>query len=529
MNILIADDDMLIRKWLGLLITQAEQCETGHCRAEQCETRLYQAENGRDALEIIVREEVDLLITDIKMPVVDGVELIRRAKEVRPRIRIVVLSAYDDYNYVRTTLKSGVLDYLLKAEMDLKDIHNILRTVEQDIFLEDTMARNDREQMLNDCLPNAELFRIFWEDKEKSGREFLEKTKAGLEERKLFLAMLSVEGRGRISLSHSKIIVIISNILRGKNIRNVALPYFNDSFLIIYNSQETIFERQKEENGLLMSYIDSALKRFVDCRISNSINVRLNTYEELRVKIQEEEQVLLNRRYYQTDRIQSLKNSDKEEAFLKKYRLHLKAALDNKNFILAREVLEKFLQRSHEEYLDSKMVVAGCTGMLYHILNFMSVLTGRENLSVTEEDVMKIMELGTAKELEEYVQTILGKIENDLDTRQKKYSPAIEKSILYIEEHCTEKLSLEQVGNYVFLNKNYFSELFKKEVGMNYNDYLNEAKIRKACGYLAEGAYSLAEVAQMAGFSDQNYFAKIFKKVVGETPVAYKKRITGTG
>ena len=138
MKILIADDDVLIRKWLGLLIRQAEKYDT----------ELYQAENGEEALAIIQEVPVDLLITDIKMPVVDGVELIRKVREIHPDIRIVVLSAYDDYNYVRTTLKNGVLDYLLKAEMDMEDIHAILHTVEQDMFLENTMEQDNREQML---------------------------------------------------------------------------------------------------------------------------------------------------------------------------------------------------------------------------------------------------------------------------------------------------------------------------------------------------------------------------------------------
>ena len=140
---------------------------------------------------------MDLLITDIKMPVVDGVELIRKVREIHPDIRIVVLSAYDDYNYVRTTLKNGVLDYLLKAEMDMEDIHAILHTVEQDMFLENTMEQDNREQMLEDCLPQAELFRGFWEDESVSADEFLEKSGAGLGRAHLFLSMVCMDARGK--------------------------------------------------------------------------------------------------------------------------------------------------------------------------------------------------------------------------------------------------------------------------------------------------------------------------------------------
>lgn len=515
MKILIADDDVLIRKWLGLLIRQAEKYDT----------ELYQAENGEEALAIIQEVPVDLLITDIKMPVVDGVELIRKVREIHPDIRIVVLSAYDDYNYVRTTLKNGVLDYLLKAEMDMEDIHAILHTVEQDMFLENTMEQDNREQMLEDCLPQAELFRGFWEDESVSADEFLEKSGAGLGRAHLFLSMVCMDARGKIMLSHSKIIVIISNILKGKNICNVVLPYYDDRFIILYNSQETVFEKQKEENGLLMAYIDAALKRYLDCRIQYSVNVRLNSVEELRSKIMEEEQVLLKKQYYQDPELQVLQNAEKEEAFVVKYKDQIKYALDNRHPVQAGELLQRFIRKSHGERLSPKIILAGCTGIMYDLMNYIVSVTGEDNISRTEEMIVRLMKIQTALELEEYMKEHIEQFYEITGSSPRKYSPSIEKSILYIEENCTEKISLEQVAGKVFLNKNYFSELFKKEVGMNYNDYLNEARIRKACAYIASGEYSLSQVAQMTGFSDQNYFAKIFKKVVGETPMGYRKRL----
>lgn len=515
MKILIADDDVLIRKWLGLLIQQDSKNDL----------ELYQVENGEEALSVIRETAVDLLITDIKMPIVDGVELIHKAKELNPKIRIVVLSAYDDYNYVRTTLKSGVLDYLLKAEMDLEDIHAILHTVEQDMFLESTMEQNNKERMLEDCLPHAELFRNFWEDESIDPSEFLRQTGVGLRSEHLFLSMVCIDGKGKIMLSHSRIIVVISNILKGKNIRNVVLPYYNDCFIILYNSQEIVFEKQKEENGLLMTYIDVALKRYVECKIQFSINVRLNCAEELRGKIIEEEQMMLKKQYYRDQNVKVVHNKEKEEAFAKKYRDQIKYALDGRQPLQAGELLERFIKKSHEDYLSPEIIMTGCTGILYDFLNYTKDISSKERGTGTEDFMVHLMKIQNADELEIYMKEKKEQLFEITRSSPRKYSKAIEKSILYIEEYCTEKISLEQVAGEVFLNKNYFSELFKKEVGMNYNDYLNEARIQKACGYIASGEYSFSEVAQMAGFSDQNYFAKIFKKVVGETPMMYKRKL----
>ena len=104
-KILVVDDDFLIRKWLCLLIQQSRKCHA----------EILQVENGQKALELLDKETVDLVITDIKMPLIDGVDLVRQIQKMEVPPQIAVLSAYDDYSYVRSTLKEGILDYLLKG------------------------------------------------------------------------------------------------------------------------------------------------------------------------------------------------------------------------------------------------------------------------------------------------------------------------------------------------------------------------------------------------------------------------------
>ena len=120
-RILVVDDDFLIRKWLCLLIQQSQKCHA----------KLFQAENGQKALNLLNQEAIDLVITDVKMPLVNGVDLVRQIQKMSAPPQIAVLSAYDDYNYVRATLKEGVLDYLLKGEIELHDIDALLDQAEQ--------------------------------------------------------------------------------------------------------------------------------------------------------------------------------------------------------------------------------------------------------------------------------------------------------------------------------------------------------------------------------------------------------------
>ena len=111
-------------------------------------------------------------------------------------------------------------------------------------------------------------------------------------------------------------------------------------------------------------------------------------------------------------------------------------------------------------------------------------------------------------------------------SNRKKLSPSVLSCLQYIDAHYMEKLSLDQLAAHVFLNRTYLSELFKREMGISFNDFLNRQRIIHACEYIQTSHYSMAKIAEMTGFSDQNYFTKIFKKITGQTPRQYKNNQT---
>jgi len=131
MNILIVDDDAIIRNWLSMLLKQLHQYEI----------TLFEATDGLEALNICAVSPIDLVITDIKMPQMNGIELISRLKNEYPQIRTSVLSSYDEFEYVRIALKSGALDYTLKAEMKLEDITALLEKTLNNIKMEESVQQ----------------------------------------------------------------------------------------------------------------------------------------------------------------------------------------------------------------------------------------------------------------------------------------------------------------------------------------------------------------------------------------------------
>ena len=168
------------------------------------------------------------------------------------------------------------------------------------------------------------------------------------------------------------------------------------------------------------------------------------------------------------------------------------------------------------------LLINSCIAICYRISTYVQDFISDSCIPIVENSVFKLQRAQTMDETADIMTALLETIQ-ELSAQYHKYSPAIEKSLDYILEHYAEKLSLEQISKYVYLNKSYFSELFKKETGVNFNDYINQVRIQKACELLSGKHYNLSQVAQIVGFSDQNYFSKIFKRIIGESPKSYQK------
>ena len=151
MYILIVDDDALIRKWLTMLLKQIPNREIS----------VDAAENGVQALKSIQNGPVpDLLITDIKMPQMDGLELCQVLKRNFPQIPVVILSSYDEFPFVKKALQLGAIDYILKADMCLEDISSVIERAEKSgsvnaVPADDFSYAKEKRRLLEDYMKSG--------------------------------------------------------------------------------------------------------------------------------------------------------------------------------------------------------------------------------------------------------------------------------------------------------------------------------------------------------------------------------------
>lgn len=513
-KILVVDDDFLIRKWLCLLL----QKSTGR-KAE-----IYQAENGYKALEILQNNRMDLVITDIKMPVLDGVELIRRIRKLEWQPQIVALSSYDDYDYVRAALKEGVLDYLLKGEIELQDIDALIDLAEREISRRAvTTEKRTQEEMAD-----HKLSRKFCEYMDNPARNMFEFLTFAYGKRPLFpieSIAFCIDDPQKFQFSSADILSVVRSGFKRWELDCSILPYRAGVFFLLYY-------RQTEAEGATFSVeymrrIGKELENGIQCKIAGLDQRRIYSPEQIRVTLQKQLSFVTRMRFYQSLQIPQTGSPEQEVAFLTESKKKIFVAVSQKQFQRTKELLSELLQACKSSMVAPELLINSCIAICYRLSACVQEYVTTSYLQMIEDAVFQLQNVQTSSGAAAIMDKLLDSVQQT-SHKFHKYSPAIEKSMDYIAAHYAEKLSLEQVSRYVYLNKSYFSELFKKETGINYNDYINQVRIEKACELLVGNRYTLSQIAQIVGFSDQNYFSKIFKRIKGESPKTYQKNYRET-
>ena len=273
MNILIVDDDTLIRNWLSMLLKQLKNYEI----------QIFEASDGIEALEICAHSQIDLVITDIKMPRLNGIDLINRLNTEYPHIRTSVLSSYDEFDYVRIALKCGALDYILKAEMKIEDISALLEKVSNDFKLENSMQRG-LQQNYSVVSDTKQVFLKYLDDKAITDEDFLSALNPPLTINNLCIAIFKMSLSNGGDIPVYTISSICRDAMKGENIHGIAFPWNKGYFILMYNCTDTISENQKEEYLKLFMLLDKNLEKYTGIPISHSINLICKKDDDLRLK-----------------------------------------------------------------------------------------------------------------------------------------------------------------------------------------------------------------------------------------------------
>lgn len=509
MNILIVEDDTMLRNWLSMLLSSLTSYQLS----------IHEASNGEEALELCGQTPVELVITDIKMPRMDGLQLIQCLKRQYPHIRTAVLSSYDDFSFVKVAMQQGALDYILKAEMTVNDLSQLLDKVQNDFQVEHSVASG--------ALPDYHAIL----ERQKTVVDFL----AGRGSEKELLSALSLNADAPAIAAvyiqlHSQTGTdaplfeaadICSKTLAAEGLQGAAVPCKRESCLLLYGCSDSVTEFQKMEAIKLSSLLENNLQKYLRLPICFSLHQFCWKGEALLPWLRGAYRRAGCRRYYGA----AVKCAEALPS-LSEWKRKIQRALEGKRFQEAVSDLRETLNEAHSIYLDPDVLRAN----LLMLLNLFTSAAGgvlRKDSGGAHESLhgclVAITQAENRQGLEELVSTFCKDFLLLLQEQQLALSPAVRSALAYVDQHYSEKFSLDAVAEHVFMNRSYFCQLFKKEMGQTFGDYLEQVRIKSAKRLLATTDLSISSVAEKCGFNNQAYFTKVFKKATDISPLRYRK------
>lgn len=505
-----------------------------------------EASDGELAYPLIKKEKPDILITDIRMPFMDGLELSRLVKKEMPQIKIIILSGYNEFDYAKTAISIGVTDYLLKPISSaklLEAVKKVAEIIEKEQEHLKTMERYKQEMEENVQMEKHKLWSALASN-QLSTIELLENgQKLGIDftASAYQVCLFKVSQPGDMNGCSSDIVCLSDQITEVSKKWEKILAFDRSpdgwAFLIKGESeaevQQAMKECQRELHELVAKYpqleyfggIGSIVHRLGDIRSSYrkaakafagrffSEPNRMVTCEDIaKLHAQEDEKIDISKMRSQkteqalVEKFLKSGSSEEIESFLDEYFL----GVGTQNY-------QSFLYR---QYVIMNLYFA-CTDFL----------RGMElDVANLPEECRDINEIVTNAVSSESVKKMVGNLfEATMNLRdshsQKKYSALLEEAKEFIRENYQrEDMSLNTVAAQVNISPSYFSAIFSAQMGQTFVEYLTSVRLDRAKELLMCSTMRTAEIGYEVGYKDSHYFSYIFKKVVGCSPKDYRNR-----
>ncbi|MEG1992487.1 MAG: response regulator [Acetivibrio sp.] len=499
-SILIADDEKIEREGIKMLLKQFDY-----------KLDIKEAVNGKAAIEFLKTHKVDILLTDIKMPFMDGLELSEEAYRLYPDLKIIIFSGYSEFEYARKAMKLGVCDYVLKP-VDPEEFDKTIKRV--------------LEQMQT----------------EKEEQTSKEKERGFLVEHFLLLLLngtpqetIEARAEGHIKLDfleqYEKMVLleVDQNFFDSagldfeeglKQELQIPFQYLNldeqQSILLFEKNTNCDFKILAEH---IFQYILQAYKR--ECYIA--VSKPFHGMENIPKIYNKLEQLLENKFYYRDIFLfyqdQDFAASVDEEADEKLTKL-ITEDIQNKDIAALKNHFErlgrKYQGKTNFSQMYVKFIFSNIIKEIYLVISEVDEknLNKEIDLLYRSNDIFNVIEITRAN---------IERLEADLNKNEKSLRGEVETIKKYIYEHYDKDISVESLAEQVCLAPSYVSFIFKKETGQNLSKYIKAYRMERAKRMLNDSHEKIVTISQAVGYSNVSYFCQSFREYFGVSPEKYRK------
>jgi two-component system response regulator YesN len=525
-TVLIVEDEILVSIGLKSMINWAD-----------LDMRVIaEAQNGKLAYEIYQKEKPNLILTDIKMPVMDGLEFISKIRETDSKTKIIILTCYEEFDLLHKALKLGVSDYILKLKMSTDEMESVIRKMHDELINEDVAqvvnnntqayARHTKNKFILDyvlCQAYSDL-------------EF-EKLKVKMQLKincsRLVLCVMNIDNYELISnkfdTKHENTIrdTILSLIdeLLVKYKRGEIVHEKEGRYILIFSFGDILSEKNTREMFYeILERIGTIMKTYINATVTFGISTFHDNYSSLKdlyvqaVSALEQSYFVGDLKYIQYG---EQNNKIRYLSSIKKIKTYVES-VENLNGDYRKEILSG-LGQLERMYSSPK---AEIQEMFIRWIHWSTV-----NSNAFRDDTSKLSldYVGRVRGLSKFDETIqvfeqylLVTVKCQMNSRL--FSREVSEAIKYINANYYNDISLQQVAEKVEMSANYLSSLFKKEIHASFVDYVNQTRVNKAKELILHTHLKAYEISQKVGFTDESYFSRIFKRITGLRPNEFKRQ-----
>lgn len=531
-KVLVADDEYWIRENLRAILDWQEYSFDF----------MEPAIDGEDVLAKMEADCPDILITDINMPFINGVELTNIVKKRYPHVVVIALSGYSDYQYVRDSLLAGAIDYLLKPITKL-DLINILAKALEVISRNKSME-HEREAIKEELLKASSIL----QDKELSMLIASEELSTGentandrmfemkLEFISFSLVLIKLNKPGLMLDSKFKQNAALFSYSVKNKIKELAGSGRSIIFNNLYISNEFVLISDMENVHLdaVCEKLLTALSQLSGSTVSIAVSKHYFSLENVHMAYNEAVSALMCRKYRCCNSkiwLEDVKSLLVKKRMTPEDENKLLFAIQNKNRKLVKQLVfdQIGLQNCHLEnwlFIEVRQTVDRIAGLLINnavpghspfeimALESLTELLDRKLESFDTAEVCSIME--------QIIDESLGVVDNLSSNETIRHT--VKLAAEYINENYFEDLSLTSLSKQFHVESSYLSRAFKKETGDNLMFYIAKRRVEKAVDLIEQGSLNLTEISYLVGYDDYTYFNRVFRKVTGKGPREYKSR-----
>jgi len=529
-KIVIADDEYIIHEGLG----NAINWEQANC------VIAGNAYDGVEAIQVIETIHPDILITDIRMPQMDGMELIEYSNKHFPNIKIILLSGYNDFVYAQQAVELGAFSYLLKptnCDELLKVIDSAKKAIERDIAINDEYRRLKKH--VENSMP---ILRENFLRNLLVGLASLDITESEMEEQKE-LYRIDVRNYAILNFQIDHYRKYMESVRENNRLfqryiirdicHDMIIPFHGSYFIEIEHNLFSIILNLTNEiisENDVAEKIKDKISELLDISVSFGISNRSETITIVKELFDQANDALRYKFYIGSGSIiyySDIQDCGKFRA--NNYRnlyeelvKEIKTGNIENSILLVDQLFEEFKQS--KESID--LIKNSCIELLSMLFSAFST-DFLLNCNINRENIyLGISDYDTIDGLKRFMVEMTEKLSSRVHLEYSaKNRNVINRIIEYMKNNYVKDIKLRDLSELVYMNPSYLSRLIKKECKQNFSDLLTKIRIDQAKELLKNFDLKIYEVSEMVGINDAKYFALIFKRITGMNPTEYRESL----